>query len=109
VKQRLTVFPGRGRTEPPHGAHAVSQRSRKGADDGVEALALVQTRAPDVRIRICGTVRPDRLSSWIGFDFHPGDAGLRHRYSTSTAFLYPSRYEGFGLPPLKSMACPIAD
>jgi hypothetical protein len=52
---------------------------------------------------------PDRLPSWIGFDFHPGDAGRRHRYSTSTAFLYPSRDEGFGLPPLESMACPIAD
>jgi glycosyltransferase involved in cell wall biosynthesis len=78
---------------------------RKGADDGVEALALVRTRVPDVQVRMCGTVRPDRLPSWIGFDFHPGDAGLRHLYSTSTAFLYPSRYEGFGLPPLESMAC----
>jgi glycosyltransferase involved in cell wall biosynthesis len=78
---------------------------RKGAGDGVEALALLRTRLPDVQIRMCGTVRPDRLPSWIAFDFHPGDAALRHLYSTSTAFLYPSRYEGFGLPPLESMAC----
>jgi glycosyltransferase involved in cell wall biosynthesis len=78
---------------------------RKGADDGIDALALLRTRLPDVQVRMCGTVRPDRLPSWIAFDFHPGDAGLRHLYSTSTAFLYPSRYEGFGLPPLESMAC----
>jgi hypothetical protein len=39
----------------------------------------------------------------------PAMPGLRHRHSTSTAFLYPSRDEGFGLPPLESMACPIAD
>jgi glycosyltransferase involved in cell wall biosynthesis len=78
---------------------------RKGADDGVETLALLRTRLPDVRVRMCGTVWPDRLPPWIGFDFHPHDADLRRLYSTSTVFLYPSRYEGFGLPPLESMAC----
>jgi len=78
---------------------------RKGAGDGVEALALLRKRLPAVQIRICGTVRPERLPSWIRFDFHPRDADLRRLYSTSTVFLYPSRYEGFGLPPLESMAC----
>ena len=78
---------------------------RKGADDGVEALALLRKRLPDVQIRMCGTVCPERLPSWIPFDFRPIDADLRRLYSTSTVFLYPSRYEGFGLPPLESMAC----
>ena len=78
---------------------------RKGADDGIEALTLLRTRRPEIRVRMCGTVRPERLPSWIPFDFHPGDADLRRLYSTSTVFLYPSRYEGFGLPPLESMAC----
>lgn len=78
---------------------------RKGADDGIEALALLRTRLPDVEIRMCGTVRPERLPSSIPFDFRPTDAELRRLYSSSTVFLYPSRYEGFGLPPLESMAC----
>ena len=78
---------------------------RKGAGDGIEALALLRKRRPDVQIRMCGTVRPERLPSWIRFDFHPSDSDLRRRYSRSTVFLYPSRYEGFGLPPLESMAC----
>lgn len=79
--------------------------SRKGADDGIEALALLRGRLPHVRVRMCGTVRPERLPSWISFDFHPSDPDLRHLYSMSTVFLYPSRNEGFGLPPLESMAC----
>jgi glycosyltransferase involved in cell wall biosynthesis len=54
---------------------------------------------------MCGTVRPPDLPSWIPFEFHPDDAELRRRYSASAAFLYPSRYEGFGLPPLEAMAC----
>jgi glycosyltransferase involved in cell wall biosynthesis len=78
---------------------------RKGADDGIEALGRLRSRLPEVRVRMCGTVRPRGLPSWIRFDFHPGDAELRRLYSTSTVFLYPSRYEGFGLPPLESMAC----
>ena len=58
-----------------------------------------------VQIRACGTVRPRELPSWMPFEFHPSDATLRRCYSTASALLYPSRYEGFGLPPLEAMAC----
>src|SRR5689334_22247872 len=34
-----------------------------------------------------------------------GDEDLCGVYSTCTAFIYPSLYEGFGLPPLEAMAC----
>jgi glycosyltransferase involved in cell wall biosynthesis len=78
---------------------------RKGADDGIEALTRLRRRMPHVRVRTCGTVRPERLAHWMPFEFHPDDATLRRRYSASTALLYPSRYEGFGLPPLEAMAC----
>ena len=33
------------------------------------------------------------------------DAQLRALYSSCTAFVYPSLYEGFGLPPLEAMGC----
>ncbi len=33
------------------------------------------------------------------------DADLRGLYSSCRAFVYPSIYEGFGLPPLEAMAC----
>jgi glycosyltransferase involved in cell wall biosynthesis len=78
---------------------------RKGAVDGIEALRLLRLRVPGVPLRICGTVRPRELPRWVPFEFHPHDARLRQLYSSSAAFLYPSRYEGFGLPPLEAMAC----
>jgi hypothetical protein len=78
---------------------------RKGANDGIEALSRLRTRMPHLQVRVCGTVLPERLPSWMSFTFHPGDPTLRRSYSTSTALLYPSRYEGFGLPPLEAMAC----
>jgi glycosyltransferase involved in cell wall biosynthesis len=39
-----------------------------------------------------------------------GDDGLlRAYYSAASVFVYPSRYEGFGIPPLEAMAsgCPV--
>jgi glycosyltransferase involved in cell wall biosynthesis len=33
------------------------------------------------------------------------DAELRALYSAAACFVFPSRYEGFGLPPLEAMAC----
>jgi glycosyltransferase involved in cell wall biosynthesis len=33
------------------------------------------------------------------------DAELRALYEGAACFVYPSRYEGFGLPPLEAMAC----
>ena len=63
-------------------------------------------RRPSVRVKVLGTVRPQAaLPEWMPFEFHPADAALRRAYSTSTVLLYPSRYEGFGLPPLEAMAC----
>lgn len=78
---------------------------RKGFADAVAALTRLRQRIPAVRIRVAGTVRPEQLPEWMPFEFHPGDAALRRLYSSSTVLLYPSRYEGFGLPPLEAMAC----
>jgi glycosyltransferase involved in cell wall biosynthesis len=82
---------------------------RKGADEGLRALSMLHDRMPDVKFSLCGTVHPNRpLPAWLPFEYHPDDVSLRRRYSTAAVFLYPSRLEGFGLPPLEAMACGCA-
>lgn len=63
-----------------------------GVDRGVgEALCAIAAAAdaPDAVIRL-GTVSEERLHAL---------------YRHATALVYPSLYEGFGLPPLEAMAC----
>lgn len=57
-----------------------------------EEEALTQARIRD-RVEHCGSVT---------------DAHLAKLYRCSTAFVYPSLYEGFGLPILEAMACGAA-
>jgi glycosyltransferase involved in cell wall biosynthesis len=45
------------------------------------------------------------LSDMIGFTGYVDDADLPALYSQAEVFVYPSLYEGFGLPPLEAMAC----
>jgi glycosyltransferase involved in cell wall biosynthesis len=46
---------------------------------------------------------------WPEGSFHPAgyvtDAELRALYENASCFVYPSLYEGFGLPPLEAMSC----
>jgi glycosyltransferase involved in cell wall biosynthesis len=46
-----------------------------------------------------------KLQDQIRFTGYVDDADLPALYSSAEAFVYPSFYEGFGLPPLEAMAC----
>ena len=50
-------------------------------------------------------VREHGLEARVVFPGYVGEADLPALYSAATVFVYPSLYEGFGLPPLEAMAC----
>jgi glycosyltransferase involved in cell wall biosynthesis len=50
-------------------------------------------------------VRQAGLEKRVVFPGYVEDADLPALYSAATVFVYPSLYEGFGLPPLEAMAC----
>jgi glycosyltransferase involved in cell wall biosynthesis len=76
-----------------------------------EALARARRDRPDLRLVLTGAGHdPARLPDGVEA---LGDADLQTRislYRRAAAVVFPSLYEGFGLPPIEAMACgcPVA-
>jgi glycosyltransferase involved in cell wall biosynthesis len=79
-----------------------------------DELLRTTTRRP--QLALCGgrgwlcdevfkLVEDLKLQDQVRFTGYVDDADLPALYSAAEAFLYPSFYEGFGLPPLEAMAC----
>jgi glycosyltransferase involved in cell wall biosynthesis len=78
---------------------------RKGLDDLLAAWDSLPHPRP--RLILCGDagwgdVRLPRDAEVTGY---VDRTRLRELYRHARAFVYPSRYEGFGIPPLEAMAC----
>ncbi len=89
---------------------------RKGLDTLVAAWAELASELPDARLVLGGKpgwyiARLDEQIQRLGLAKrvqllgYVADADLPTLYSAATVFAFPSRYEGFGLPPLEAMAC----
>lgn len=49
----------------------------------------------------------ESLKEWVQYSGYVSDEALAHLYSQASLFIYPSLYEGFGIPPLEAMACGV--
>ena len=66
------------------------------------ALAVVGSQFTQSEERMLATLKvADRVQHYG----HVNDRQLAKLYRCSLAFVYPSLYEGFGIPPLEAMAC----
>jgi glycosyltransferase involved in cell wall biosynthesis len=83
----------------------------------VEAFAALRARGLDHKLVIAGRkgwlyepiferVRELKLERKVLF-VEPGDPELLALYRTAAVFVYPSLYEGFGIPALEALACGI--
>jgi glycosyltransferase involved in cell wall biosynthesis len=106
----------------PHGSYLLSVNSpdpRKNLACAVQAFGrlLQQEHLPDLSLVLAGNSGPGSetvraavagipgLRDRVRFTGFVPDEDLAALYSGAVALLYPSIYEGFGLPPLEAMQC----
>ena len=75
----------------------------------LEAFALVHGERPDLRLVLTGAGHEGHASLAESRGYVTRDE-LADLYARASALVFPSLYEGFGLPPLEAMAsgCPVA-
>ncbi len=82
--------------------------SLKGVDTTLKAIEAIRDKIPNLKIVSFGACVPDKtlpLPAGCDFQFHPQQNDIRKFYARCDVWLSASRYEGFGLPLLESMAC----
>lgn len=78
----------------------------------VAALEQLDRDSTDFDVAIAGGANPNvfsqdsqPLSDRVKYAGYVNDGQLRALYENARGFIYPSFYEGFGLPPLEAMSC----
>lgn len=113
--QRRAVLTRYGIT-PPYLLYLGGLNARKNLARLFEAYAGLRVHHPGVTLVIGGkrqwqtgemerALQELRLEDHVHFTGYVDDADLPALYSGAEAFVFPSLYEGFGLPPLEAMAC----
>jgi glycosyltransferase involved in cell wall biosynthesis len=99
-REDFVLYPARGW---PHKNHARL----------IDAMRLVREEVPGLRLVLTGGALDtigDDLPEWVDRRGLVPRAELLSLYQRASCLVFPSRYEGFGLPPLEAMAsgCPVA-
>ena len=105
----------------PEGTYVLyvgSENPRKNLPRLVRAFATLRQALPDARLIKLGSpeytpqaqalrhlVEQEGLAGSVLFYDHVSDQDLALFYNMAALFVFPSLYEGFGLPPLEAMAC----
>lgn len=93
---------------------------RKNFSTLIKSFVLVKRKFPDYKLVIVGKpgwryqelareVKKYDLINEVIFTGYMKDLDLHHVYQAAAVFVFPSLYEGFGIPPLEAMAsgCPV--
>ncbi len=101
----------------PYYLYVGSRVSYKNFDGLLAAFAKAVSVQPEIVLCVVGSpfneteaklIADLKLTQSIEHYRHASDTHLAKLYRCSVAFVYPSLYEGFGIPPLEAMSCGTA-
>jgi glycosyltransferase involved in cell wall biosynthesis len=108
-------------TEPvpsrPYFLYVGKRNSYKNFDGLLAAFAKAVSVQPDLALCVVGSpfseaeeklIAELKLTDHIEYCQDTSDRHLAKLYRCSVAFIFPSLYEGFGIPPLEAMSCGTA-
>ncbi|HEY8446128.1 MAG TPA: glycosyltransferase family 1 protein [Thermomicrobiales bacterium] len=115
-QDRIDEVLGRYGVEPPYLLIVGALQARKNVETALEAFARLKATGMPHRLVVVGkqvwkTEGIFRRLTDLGlehvtqFTGYVDDEDLPAIYAGAACFLFPSLYEGFGLPPLEAMAC----
>jgi glycosyltransferase involved in cell wall biosynthesis len=99
------------RKREPFLLYPANRWPHKNHDRLFDAFALVRRERPELRVVLTGQGHDRvRLPEAVEARGHVSADELVDLYRTAACLVFPSLYEGFGLPPLEAMACgcPVA-
>jgi glycosyltransferase involved in cell wall biosynthesis len=99
-----------GRAREPFLLYPAGRWRHKNHKRLFEAFALVRRERPELRLVLTGYEAKEALPESVESRGRVSDDELVALYRTAACLVFPSLYEGFGLPPLEAMACgcPVA-
>lgn len=100
VAERYALFVGR--TEPHKNVELLVNAWRFGVPDDLHLVIAGRPGRDDENLRAIASM--SQLRNRVVFLGRVDEAQLARLYADATCFLFPSRVEGFGLPPLEAMA-----
>ena len=80
----------------------------KGLKDAFEAIELVRSKHPNIKLVMFGTKKGKDIPNYVEFHLKPTLIELRELYSSCDIFISASWVEGCQLPPMEAMACKCA-
>ena len=101
----------------PYYLYIGNRASYKNFDILLSAFAKAVSVQPDIALCVVGSpfneieeklIAELKLTAHIEYYGYASDRQLAKLYRCSVAFVYPSLYEGFGIPPLEAMSCGTA-
>lgn len=81
---------------------------KKGFADGLAAFRIIKKQRPEIKLNVFGAYPVKENFFGCPYFLKPTEEKLRELYSAADIFVWPSRVEGFGLPPMEAMACKCA-